>query len=142
MKGDFDRELVELFKEEILESIKSNYVEKLYDLVVEHIYGKGARDPHMYIDWRLVFEGNGCPACNDLLHLEGENYFCEKCSLTLSVKDYDLAASEYKNKVSLNAKDRLMMEKVKKLGYTQHQLNLITDLAKKEVEVEMQNEKK
>jgi hypothetical protein len=134
---ELERELIDHFKREYIAQVEETAGREIYQLMVEHRYGKGARDPLLAVDWRKVYEENQCPECKDIISLRGDTYLCGKCGLSIPAELFGRGVSEHKHKIEILAEDRTIEEKARKAKYDERRIGALYDIAVEEASAEL-----
>jgi hypothetical protein len=129
---ELEQEVISHFRREYIASAEEHTDQEIYKLMVEHMYGKGSRDPMLPVDWDRVFQENQCPECADTISLKEDGYLCGKCGLKIPLKPYDKAAQEYKNRQGIREDYKRISDKTTAAGYTKHRLGLLYQAAVEE----------
>jgi len=111
-----EKELKDHYKREYLLKGEVDGEDRIYQLVIDHLYGKGIRDSEIQVDWKKVFEENQCPQCKDTLSLKQEGYICPKCGLTIPLDLYDRASKGYRQMAEVFAEDKRLIAQAKSAG--------------------------
>jgi hypothetical protein len=135
-----EREIIDHFKREYLQSAKETADEDIYRLMVEHKYGKGARDPMTPVDWDRVFGENQCPACGDTLSLGEKEYVCGKCRFSVPLELYDKAAKQHRNRMQLIDEEKTVNERILAAKVSEHRLDLLYEAAVDEALKDLEGE--
>lgn len=126
---EFERKVIDFFKRQYLASAKEKAVEEIYDLVVEHRYGPGARTPLMVIDWKSVFKENRCPACGGMMSLQKNRYLCGDCPFTIPLELYDRASKQYEKDVELAGEEDKLVAEMRKKGFDNRRVEALYETA-------------
>jgi len=120
-----EREAFEHFKRQYLSSAEDRADDAVYQLMVAHRYGPGARDPMIPVDWDKVFGEGRCPECADILSLGEGSYGCGRCGLRIPLPQYDKALQEYRKKAEIREADGPLRQRMVKAGYDSHRIGMI-----------------
>ncbi|MFH0862516.1 MAG: hypothetical protein V1875_05740 [Candidatus Altiarchaeota archaeon] len=124
-----EREAFEHFKREYLSAAEDSSEDEVYQLMVAHRYGPGARDPMIPVDWDRVFGVGRCPECADTITLGEKSYSCGKCGLRIPLAVYDKAVEEYRRKMAIREEDDVVREKMANVGYDSRRVSMIYEAA-------------
>lgn len=136
-KAELEERLKDHFRRQHRSWMNDIAQEKIYDSVVSHIYGPGARDPMLAIRWSKLYGENECPSCQHLITLEADRYVCKNCGFTIDLKTYDEAAREYETRKNLLAEDRKLMQEANAKGVKPLTIDKLYETAREEVEREV-----
>jgi hypothetical protein len=144
MRSDdvLEREVFEHFKRQYISSAEDRAEDEIYQRMIDHKYGKGARDPMQPIDWDKVFEQNKCPECDDIISLAEKAYICGRCGLSIPIELFDKALEEHKRKVKIRQDDDQIREKMRQAGYDKRRIGLIYDAATDEALTDLEDMKR
>ena len=125
-------EVVDHYKRGYLMSIGENPQREIYDLMVEHKYGAGARDPMLVVDWGRVFGENMCPSCRDMLSLKERAYVCGKCGFAIPTELHGRAEERQRETAKYAQGDKIIVGKMRAAGYKENRISLLYDAAVEE----------
>ncbi len=139
---ELEKKLIDYFKRDYMSEALDKASDEIYWLVVEHKFGKGARDPTISIDWDKLFNQNQCPSCDGLIKLEKNQYVCGKCALTMPTTLYDEAERQNKRRTLLEQEDEQLSDEVKKQGIKSRRINDLYKIAEDEAFEEIEKSEK
>ena len=127
-----EREVREHFIEQYLSSAEDRGEDEIYQRMVEHRYGPGARDPMLPVDWDRVFAESRCPECGDMVTRGEKSCGCKKCGLVIPSAIYGRALQEYRKKVKKREDDRRLRERMRQAGYDKDRIAKLYNAAVEE----------
>jgi len=122
-----EKEVKDLYRTIYLIEAESVAQQQIQRLLIEHKYGKGARDPLEPVDWGKVYKENKCPECGDIISLREQEYHCSHCGFMIPLNIYDKAAAERKKLAALDAEEAELVKKAKAKGFSDRRLDALMD---------------
>jgi hypothetical protein len=140
--SELEKEIINHYKRSYLSSAMNVGKEEFYRHIVEHSYGKGARDPLLIINWGKVLNENQCPQDGGLLSLSGLGYICASCGLSVPIEVFDKAFAEHKEKIQLLQDEDVIKQKIRDARLSEQRVGDLYEAGVEEASVEYAARKK
>jgi len=138
---EFEEEIIEYFKKQMMMHASQHAQEDIYDLIVKHIHGgEDVRDPTLAVDWGSLFDEHKCPLSGSFMVLEGGRYVCGECGFEISQELFDRGEKERRERFDMSREESELMEKAQKNKLDSHRVDRLYEIAQDEVDEQLAKE--
>lgn len=140
--NETEKRIIKHFKKQYRASIGEAALEELYLKGIKQLYGEGARDPRITVDWKAFFDKNICPFCRGRVSLKQRGYFCGDCSVAFDQDEYDRAKASFEKTGEILKDENAIRELISKEKIRPIRLEGLYSTALEQVRAEIDEEKR
>ncbi len=136
---NIERDIIEHFKRQHIAAVGEDALEDIYRKGIMQIFGDGARDPHISMNWKAAFSQNKCPFCPGRLSLAKDGYICSECSVFIGIANYDRGKNAFDEQTAIFQAEKEIKKRIDDEGIKPHQLDSLYSIAQREVDEDITN---